>query len=443
MGAVGTEAVGGGALCVVAQIRSAATIECVPSWNRYPGVSAQATAGVITPSILGKLADPKGRQLLAEVEVLLAEEEEWRIQEILRRRYPPDLCRAAVETVHLRHRAREKFPATADRMYFDREGLEMASRWELARYRASRFEGCDTVIDLCCGIGGDALALAHAAQRRVWALDVIKVRLHLARLNAEALDVGARIGLTQCDAVCLRPRADALFADPSRRRGGRRIRSPEAYEPSLSSLMALRSAVPALAVKVAPGIPEQDLPPDCEVEFVSSGGQCREAVLYFGPLARGRRRATLLPGDYTLEEPESPTTAPIAPPGRFLYDPDPAVVRAHLIDVLALRLGAWKLDARIAYLSADALVNTPFARSYRVLDHLPYHLRRVRQYLIGSRFWPEEIKKRRFPMQPDEFRRLLDMPPDIRRAPGTTTVTLVLTRIAERLTVLICQALAN
>ena len=80
MGAVGTEAVGGGALCVVAQIRSAATIECVPSWNRYPGVSAQATAGVITPSILGKLADPKGRQLLAEVEVLLSEVEEWRIQ---------------------------------------------------------------------------------------------------------------------------------------------------------------------------------------------------------------------------------------------------------------------------------------------------------------------------------------------------------------------------
>lgn len=405
-------------------------------------MTADAGTDVITPAVLGELAAPEGRRLLAETEAVMGRgEEEWRVQEILRRQYPPDLCRAAVETVRLRHRAREKFPAWADRMYFDREGLEMASRWETARYRASRFEGCETVGDLCCGIGGDALALAEG--RRVWAVDVSRVRLHLARLNAEVLGVGDRIGLAQCDARCLRPRADALFADPSRRAGGRRVRGAAAYEPPLSALLELRSAVPGLAVKVAPGIPEEDLPPDCEVEFISSGRQCREAVLYFPPLARGRRRATLLPGGHSLEEPETAATAPVAPPGRYLYDPDPAVVRAHLIDALAVRLGAWKLDARIAYLSGDAPAKTPFARSYRVLDRQPYHLRRLRQYLIEARFWPEEIKKRRFPIQPEEFRRLLDMPPGGRGEEGTTAVTLVLTRIAERLTVLICQVLTT
>ena len=53
---------------------------------------------------------------------------------------------------------------------------------------------------------------------------------------------------------------------------------------------------------MSPAIPEEELPDGCEVEFVCSGGQCREAALYFGALATARRRATLLPERHTLVE---------------------------------------------------------------------------------------------------------------------------------------------
>ena len=212
----------------------------------------------------------------------------------------------------------------------------------------------------------------------------------------------------------------------------------EAYEPALDSLVELRRAVPALAIKVAPGIRDADLPEGCEVEFVSLAGQCREAVLYFPPLARSRRRATLLPGPHTLDRPEPDPPAPVAPPGRYLHEPDAAVIRSHLIDALARSLDCWKLDDQIAYLSGDEPLASPFVRSFEIVDSQPYDLRRLRQTLSASGWRAEEIKKRRFPIEPEDMRRLLK-PRREDVATETVPVTLVMTRLAEKLTVFICQ----
>src|SRR4051794_31796536 len=65
-----------------------------------------------------------------------------------------------IEQIELRQRAREKF-SLADRMYFTRKGLEQATDEQLAAYKASRFPPGQTISDLCCGLGGDLLALAR------------------------------------------------------------------------------------------------------------------------------------------------------------------------------------------------------------------------------------------------------------------------------------------
>ena len=50
-------------------------------------------------------------------------------------------------------------------MWFERTGLEQATAEPVARHKARRFAGrTATVIDLCCGIGGDTLALADWAE---------------------------------------------------------------------------------------------------------------------------------------------------------------------------------------------------------------------------------------------------------------------------------------
>jgi hypothetical protein len=123
----------------------------------------------------------------------------------------------------------------------------------------------------------------------------------------------------------------------------------------------------------------------------------------------------------------------VAPPGSYVYDPDPALVRAHLLDELARKLDAWKLDPQIAYLSSTSLVSTPFARAYRIQACLPFKLKRVRQFLVQEELFAAEIKKRRFPIEPQELRQLLDLP-----AQGQG-VTLILTRLADRPFVFICN----
>ena len=354
-----------------------------------------------------------------------------RAQKQLRRDFPPAMCRAGLALADVRRRGADKF-ARAEEMFFDREGLEMATREEVARYRAWRLREAGDVADLCCGIGGDLVALGQG--RTVWAVDADRRRLVMARHNGEVHGV-ERAHFIAADVQTLDPKADTVFIDPARRSNCRRRRGEE-YSPPLSWITDVRRRVPQVVVKVGPAIPERDLPGACEVEFVSSGGQCREGVLYFGACATTRRRATLLPSRHTLESATGPEV-PVAPPGTYIYDPDPAVVRSHLLDELARQIGAWKLDPHIAYLSGDALGKSPFIRSYRLISWQPFQLKKLRQTLRDQGLYPREIKKRGFPMEPPELQRQLRIPK------GGHPATLLLARLGEKPAVFICESVVN
>ncbi|MFT5087352.1 MAG: SAM-dependent methyltransferase [Candidatus Latescibacterota bacterium] len=347
-------------------------------------------------------------------------------------RFPVEMCRAALGLVQLRDRAKEKF-ARAEQMFFDREGYEMATRAEVAQYRAWRFREHTDILDLCCGIGGDLLFLGQNAQ--VTAVDAERRRLEMARLNCSVHELST-IRFIAADVRTLRPRGDAIFFDPARRSDGRRRRRSADYEPPLAFADELRRHIADVAVKVSPAIPEEEIPSGCEVEFVSSRGQCREAVLYFGRLATAARRATILPARDTIAS-DGGGPAPVGPPGAYVYDPDPAVVRSHLIDELARKLDGWKLDEQIAYLSSDTLIQTPFARAYRVLETMPFQVKKLRRRLREQGFFPQQVKRRRFPLEPIEVERKLGIDS------GDIPVALLLTRLADKTTCLICQIIGN
>jgi hypothetical protein len=141
---------------------------------------------------------------------------------------------------------------------------------------------------------------------------------------------------------------------------------------------------------------------DCEVEFISESGDLKECALWFGPLQSATRRATLLPGRHTLlADPAAPggLSAPLA----YLYEPDPAVLRAGLVTTLGARLNAQQLDPDIAYLTAAALTPTPFARAYTVEDSFPFQLKRLREYLRARSVGLVTVKKRGSPLEPEEL----------------------------------------
>ena len=385
----------------------------------------------ITPQALAYFRTDSGKRLLRQA----ADQADgyWHLQESLRRRFPAEMCRAALSLVALREKASAKF-SQAGRMFFDRDGLEMASGEEAAEYRAERLGAVGVVIDLCCGIGGDLLALGE--RNRVWGIDSNRTRLMMARLNAEGLGLG-QAAFAVADADRLVPQGDAVFLDPARRHGPRRSRFGSDYSPSLNLVHQLRCRVANLVVKVSPAAPEKDLEGADEVNFISTRGQCREGVLYFGALARGGRSAVILPGPHILEAGASKPEIEVAPVGAYLYDPDPAVVRAHVVEELALRLDAWKLSSFSAYLSGERAVRSPFARTYAVLECLPYHRKRLQQHLAAQGMYAREIKKRNVALDVAEELRQL------KAANGEVPVSLVLERSERGIVVLICQRIHN
>ena len=335
----------------------------------------------------------------------------------LRREYSPELAAAALELVMLRRRAAAKF-SRADRMFFTRPALEQASGECIATYRAQRYRriGAQRVADLGCGIGGDALALA--AHGVVLGVDLDPVRLVLARENCRVYGREDRFQPLLADLSAWRPAGvDALFFDPARRRAdGRRIHSVKGYHPPLSIIERWLPRVPNLGVKISPAVDYEELPPQAEVEFISEAGTVKEAALWFGELRTDAgRRATLLPAGETLTDEEMPDSIPLSEPRAFLYEPDGAVIRAHLVAVLAARLNASQLDPDIAYLTADTLVSTPFARAFQIEEYHPFQLKRLRARLRELKVGRVVIKKRGSPLDPADLARRLRLQGDEER----------------------------
>ncbi len=361
------------------------------------------------------------------------EEDFLRHFQTLSRRYPPEVARTALEQAILRRKARAKYPpAMADRMFFTREALEQATPWLVAVYRAARYAGRRGVVDLGCSIGGDTLALA--AHAPVVGLDRDPKRLLLAQDNVRAIAPRHPVALVQADLLTplpLRLPPDwGLFFDPARRARGRRTFSVHDYHPPLTVVREWQTRTPALGVKVSPGVKLDELRGfDCEVEFISWKGELKEAALWFGPLKTAVRRATLLPGPHTLTA-EAEPDLPLSEPRAFMYEPDPAVIRAGLVRTLGAQLDAAQLDPQIAYLTADRRVNTPFARCWQVEDWLPFQLKRLRATLRERGVGRVAVKKRGSPIEPQDLIRRLKLQGDRERV-------LFLTRLRGRPIVII------
>ena len=347
---------------------------------------------------------------------------------------PPELAAAALTQVELRRRAAAKFGADAAAMFFTRAGLEQATRAVVADRRAARLAaaGVRTLADLGCGLGSDALAAARAGIS-VYAVDADPVTAEFAAANAAALGLTDRVRVECADATTVRVEDfDAVFADPARRRAGRgRVFDPRAYSPPWDFVAGLAQRVPRTVLKLAPGIEHELLPPGAEGEWVSVGGDLVEAAFWCGPLATAPRRAILLPGGAELTG-TGVAAAPVGAVGAYLYDPDPAVVRSHLVAEFAALVGGRLADPEIAYVYTDEAVDTPFGRRLEVTDVLPFSLKRLRALLRERGVGRLEIRKRGSALEPEQLRRDL-------RLSGTAAASLVLTRVAGAPTVLLCR----
>lgn len=364
----------------------------------------------------------------------------------LRREFSMQEAAALIEVANARQRAAQqnKF-SRASQMFFTKSGLEQSSGERIANYRARRMAAKlgpgARIADLGCGIGGDSLGMAQYFA--VTGVDLDAARLVFAEANAAIYERAANFQTQQADLTKMDLSSyQALFFDPARRSAeGKRYFSVEDYQPPLSVIKDWLPQVPEIGVKISPGVDYQQLADyDCEIEIISDEGEVKEAVLWFGKLRSGTgetmRRATLLPGEQTLVNlPDDEKTAvSVGPPLNYLYEPDGAVIRAGLVEELALQIGGLrKIDADIAYLTGDTLLETPFARGFRIQESMPFNLKKLSRRLHELQIGQVTIKKRGSPLDIQQLERALKLK-------GVNQLILVLTHVEGKPFVLLCEA---
>lgn len=351
-----------------------------------------------------------------------------------------DRAAVLVETVLLRRRAVAKLAQLGDvtGWLFTDEALQQATAGAVAVHRARRLSG-RLVHDATCSVGTELAALSNSADSasHLVGSDLDAVRLAMARHN-----VGDRALLCRADALRPITRDTVVVVDPARRSSGRRKFDPRDYAPPLDELLEVYQGRD-LVVKCAPGVDFGQLAElgfSGEVQITSLAGSVREACLWSPGLAPSgvTRRATVLDKNGQVAEEftdADPGDCPSGPAGRWIVDPDGAVVRAGLVRHYAARHGLWQLDPAIAYLSGDELPSG--TRGFEVIEQIAYNKKRLRQALSAHGASAVEILVRGVDIDPDALRAKLKL----QRSGAQLSV--VITRIgagaAARPTAFICR----
>ena len=402
------------------------------------------------------LTTPEGCALLARAEALPAD----RLTRItrLRKTQSVEIASAVVELLELRKRARTKY-ADADNMLFTSTGLEQCTGEAIANYRASRYPLGGAILDVCSGIGGDARALAHRAS--VFAVDRELDCAICTRENSRRSPYPVRTLCADVSHLDLKQLVDAgvsaAFFDPSRRversdGTDRRARDSKEYSPPLHFLDTLRAVIPFTAAKVSPMADDQTLLSfNGSVEFLSYHGECREAILWPEAAAhantlrsyeeeplytatiidRAQTSHTLLPSEGWRDNVHFALDGPL----EWIFEPDPAVVRAHLTGVLAERLEADRLDQESYYLTSSSPLETPFATTFQVCDWMPLKPTEVQKRCLQLGMHITAIKTRWSPIQPESLIK------KITGAKSGEPATVIITSFLGKAIALICRVI--
>lgn len=401
---------------------------------------------------LSIFTDPLMRELCAELTALGLEKA---TREAGKLGVSASVRAALLTQVELRHTARRKLGETALSMFFTRDGLEQATRAEVAALHAQRFaaSGATHVADLGCGNGADAVAFARAGLVvSAWDLDPtaqVAASLNLSGFHGCSANLGDVTVLSVADLAA--QGVDAIFADPARRtgayRGNQRVSAPEDWSPSLPHVLSWRGSlqdfcgVERLGVKLAPGIDYRYLPDDMQAQWVSMDGALLEASLWSlacTPFEAAGRVATIFRGGQVHEffvygSPSAP--APEISQGAaltdFLWEADPAIIRAGLLHKLADKGGACVVSTGIAYLLASTEVPqpwTPVVSCFRVVEVVKLKVKPLVAALRALGATGVEVKKRGVDIDPAVLQRELVRGLKLKKITVDNAFTVIATR---------------
>jgi len=356
----------------------------------------------------------------------------------LRKLYPSPLVAAAIDLAEARRRAQSKFgPEVVARLIADPAGVEMASSAAVSRHKVARFAAAAgngaQIADLCCGIGGDAMAL-RAAGLQVLGVDADEVRAWMCAANASCQSRSARV---EDPGAWNTP---WFHLDPSRRtEGGKRIFTladlspgPEVWRGVIDRAKSCAAGNAfGGAIKLGPGVNPAEvleaigtsLP--VEIEFISENRRMSQAVAWVGKLAgTASVRATAIRGDQVMSIAGEPAEPEVGQLSAFLIEADDAIERASLLGSLAQSIGASAICRGLGLLTADHPPADEWATSFAILASMPWNERRIHAWLREHDGGIVEVKTRGGAVEPDALQLRL-------RGRGGTVYTLFVLRIGR------------
>lgn len=258
----------------------------------------------------------------------------------------------------------------AEKLEYAPEYIRWATPEVVAKYRAERLK-CKVIADLGCSIGFQAFAFAKTC-KKAYAVEIDERKLDLAKKNAEILGL-KNIEFIHGDVLDEKvihqlKDVEIIFCDPERLPEESK-RSVGTIKPSIPGLLKKYAAVTEnIAIEFPPQITE--IPFDCEREYVSVNGQLNRLTLYFNGLQKCERSAVILPGKEKLCSEENATLEETEDLGVYLYEADPAVVKADLLAELSQKTKA-KLyfSGKATFFTSDTKIkSTFFKNSFKVVD---------------------------------------------------------------------------
>lgn len=327
-----------------------------------------------------------------------------RIRSLLKDECSQEEAIALSQQILLRQKAIAKFPHP-EKMLFDKEGYEQATHACVAAYHAQLFEKDDILLDICTGIGSDVIAFSQQVQE-VFTVDSDVTRGALATYNVSTLGNGERCHVIHADFKTfeIMKKVTAVFADPSRRVGGRRRVAPDDCRPTVTDILSTVDdfglADGKCVIKLAPACDYEALLTRGRIEVISVDGAVKE-VLFFRDAGRaGEVRAVVLKNEqflprtiYTIENTASVPKS-VSKPRTYIIEPDGAIIRAGLVHELANEIGATFLQAQTAYLTCDSYGDARGYTAYRVIDSFDFNVKKLKKYFKDNDIHALSVKKR-------------------------------------------------
>lgn len=336
----------------------------------------------------------------------------------LRKRFEADLVSAALELADARRKAAGKFE-TAEVLWCDAQGVEQASGTAVARWKAQRMRealGVDaTMLDVCCGIGGDAIEMARAGIS-VRAIDLEPRRAWMAARNAGCASAVA-------DAESLVPDGLVLHVDPARRdeRSGIRSWSLSDHRPGPDWIGRVLQTARGAAVKFSPGVDRRvfgEMP--LEWEFIEERGTLVQAVAWTGAFVRaaGQTRATrvgsaieTLTGKPDDARADRLGVAEAIAAGQFLSEPRAALERAQLLTEATGGQGR-EIARGLGLVVSDAPLDSAWFESFEIVAECAARADAIRVELAERGLHARSVRVRGRAADADAMTKVLEARPN-------------------------------